>query len=516
MEPDKLSNDYLAMSAYWQMIADITAGTDAIRLGGEKYLPRFESETLAKYTARLATSKFTNIYLDIVENLSDRPFAEEVSLVESTPTVDKLIENIDGQGNNLHNFSSTIFRNAIDYGVDWVFVDYTRTQPTTIDASGKARRKSILEERQSGARPYWVRVSAQEMIAVYSAIVNGVEEFVHCRMKEVYTERVGYDEVEVTQIRELNREILYDEFGNIQGLGDATYILWRENFEKAGNNKSVRSWQMADSGVVQIGIIPIVPVVIGERLGNSWRLIPSLKSVAYLQLEYYEQENGLKNVKKLTAFPMLTATGVQPEIDPATKAPMSVPVGPHAVLYGGYSEGGPGTWAFIEPNAQTMVFLKDDLKELAKEMRELGRQPLTQSSSQITVTTSVSAASKGNAAIQRWALTLKDALETAFLYTAMWLNETVEATVNVSTDFDLGVKKDDGFDNVLAMRKNGDLSQKTTWAEARRRNILSDEFDSDLELTNLDEEDTVMEDEVDTSTLPSGVGDLSPTDDPGA
>jgi hypothetical protein len=153
--------------------------------------------------------------------------------------------------------------------------------------------------------------------------------------------------------------------------------------------------------------------------------------------------------------------------------------------------------------------LKDELKALGNELRELGRQPLTQTVGQMTVTQSVTVASKGNAAIQRWALVMKDALENAFFYTALWLKDSQEPTVTVDTDFDLSTAGDDGFGNVLTMRAKGDLTRNTLWQEARRRRILGDEFNAKNEERDLDQEAPSEED------LRIAAG-LSPSDDPNA
>jgi hypothetical protein len=506
--PDNTSSDYKAMSDYWRKITDLTGGVEALRAGGERYLERFESESTDAYNRRLRYAVFTDIFGDIVESLANKPFSKEVSLVDGSPRVKQICEDIDGQGNNLHNFASTFFEQAIEYAIDWVYVDYTQTSPNVLDANGVSRRKSVAEERNSGARPYWVRVPATEMIAVYSAVINGNEEFVHCRMMETITERAGWDEVTFTQVRELNREPILDQDGNIIALDNATYRVWRqEDVQVTGKKVQRQVWTVVDEGEISIGVIPIVPLIVGDRIGKSWQVKPSLRSCAGLQIDYYDEENSLKNIKKLTSFPMLSATGVEPE-KAQDGTLVRAPVGPRAVLYGPPSESGPGKWEFIEPAATSLTFLRNELKEKAKELRELGRQPLTQSSGQLTTSTSDTAASKAEAAIQRWALGLKDSLENALYLTALWLGDAVEPTVYVDTDFELDEAKDDGFDNVQKMKDSGDLSQETLWEEAKRRRILSDEFTADRETKRLTDE---MPDEGDQEDIDAlDVGDVSP------
>jgi hypothetical protein len=96
-------------------------------------------------------------------------------------------------------------------------------------------------------------------------------------------------------------------------------------------------------------------------------------------------------------------------------------------------DGRPGAWAFIEPSAQSLTFLKDDLEALRKSMKDLGMQPLTDAN--LTVVTTANVAAKAHNAVQAWALGLKDALQQAFKFTALWLNQKDEPLVNVHTDF---------------------------------------------------------------------------------
>jgi len=174
---------------------------------------------------------------------------------------------------------------------------------------------------------------------------------------------------------------------------------------------------------------------------------------------------------------------VTPETGP-DGFPLPVKLGPKAVLYAVPSgSGGHGIshWGFIEPSATSLRFLADDIKETIQNLRELGRQPLTAQTGNLTVITTAFAAQKGNSAIQAWAINLKDALEKALALTAMWLKEDQRAKVTINTDFDVGLEDDKSQPTLLAMRASGDLSQRTFWHEMRRRGILSPEFDVDTE-----------------------------------
>jgi hypothetical protein len=470
-KPNSTSADHKAMADYWRMVETILGGAKAMRAAGETYLPKFEVESQAEYDLRRKHAKFTNVYRDIVENLAQRPFGTEVAINDDAPPdLTTFAEDVDGRGNNLHVFAGDVFFAGINAAIDWIMVDYTKGVP-----QGATR----ADEARLGARPYWVRYPASSVLAAYSAQINGREEFVHVRLSECVTERSGFKEVKKDRVRVLNREETEDG-----QYGPATYEVW-EKQEVTGHDKN--DWIVIEGPTpISIGIIPMVPFLAGRRIGQRWQVHPPMRDAADLQIDLYQQENALKNAKEFTAFPMLSASGVDPQISDDGK-PMAIAVGPKTVLYGGAATdgGGGGSWEFIEPSASSLSFLADDIKDTIKELRELGRQPLTAQSGNLTVVTTAFAAQKGNSAIQAWALNLKDALERALQITALWLRIDGEATVTINTDFDLGFGDDESFAQVIEMYRDGTISREQLVHEAKRRGIIDRDYDGDVDLDQI-------------------------------
>jgi hypothetical protein len=487
--PDATSSDYEAMLSYWNMVETILGGAQTMRDAGETYLPKFPNETAEDYEYRRANAKFTNIYADIVSNLASKPFAEEVTLKDgATERFEKLAEDIDGLGNNLNVFAAARFFDGINYAIDWIFVEFTKASPRP-----DGLRLSLADERNQGLRPYWVHVPAKRMLAAYTAVVRGKTIFVHARMREDVTERDGFDEVCRERIRVLNREPIFETIGGqmtdkVVDYAPATYELW-ERVTRSGTSTTASQWAVVESDRISIGVIPLAPFITGRRKDGSWQFVPPMQDAAYLQIEHYQQETALKSIKELTAFPMLAGNGVQPAMK--NGVPDTVPVGPRAVLFAPPTgeTGQHGEWTFIEPSAESLNFLAKDVEATEKQLRELGRQPLTATAG-ITVVTAALASQKASSAVQAWSWALKDALEQAFVYTAMWLNMPVEQApeVSVFSDFALETNDEKGPTALMEMRKNGDLSRRTLWAEHQRRGILSGDFDAEDEEKALEAE----------------------------
>jgi len=487
--PETKSSDFEAMGGYWHMVSAMLGGAPAMRKAGQKYLPKFTNETQADYDVRLKSAKFTNIFVDIVSTIASKPFGKEVMIETNSARVEALLENIDGQGSHISIFAANSFYHGVGYSLDWIFVDFTKGVP---DGA------TVAQEQAIGARPYWVHIPAQEMIAVYSEMIGGVETIIHARFEEEHVVRDGWGETEVERVRVLNREVSTDANG-VRSAGPATWELWEERKNAGG----IGEWFKIEEGAISIGVIPIVPFIAGRREGSSWRVKPPLEDAAYLQVEHYQQESGLKYAKELTAFPMLAGNGVNPP-EGADGKPSPVPVGPKTVLYAPMNgDGEHGEWTFIEPNANSLRFLAEDIKATEAALRELGRQPLTAQSGNITTITAAFAGDKAHSVIEALALNFKDTLENALRLTALWLGEIDEPEVTIDTDFALALKDNDGTADLLEARKNGDLSQETLWDELKRRGKLSDNFDPEIERARLLEEapSDPMEEETDAAMM---------------
>jgi len=475
------SSDYKAMAPYWSMVNTILQGGAAVRKV-KAFLPQFPNETDENYKHRRENAKFTNIYRDIVEGLASKPFTKEVRLADQSVPEDfaRVAEDIDGAGSHLHAFATAVFFAGVNEAIDWILVDHTKTPEGA----------TLADERRLGVRPFWVRIGATDMLAVYSAAVDGKEQFIYARIRESYTKRAdnGVDEELIPRVRVLIRDPLVDGAGDVVSYGPARFEVWEQEAEV---------WALREEGRLSIGVIPLVPFMTGRREGSSWRVLPPMKDVAELQLEHYQQETNLKSAKEQTAFPMLAGNGIKPPLD-ANGAPVTVPIGPSAVLYAPPNDQGQnGEWRFIEPATTSLKFLSDEVDKTELQMRELGRVPMTAGTSGITQIAAALQSQKVSSAVQAWAWLLKDALEQAFKFTAMWLNETVEPTVFVNTRIAVELGSDRAPELLRTMRDDGDLSQETYWSEMRERGVLSQEFEHARERERLLQEMPGDDDETD-------------------
>lgn len=510
--PSITSSDHRAMEGYWNLIDAILGGVEAMRAAGETYLPRFQSERKNSvdeegkrydpYQLRLKQTPFTAVYEDLALNLASKPFQKECTLVDGSPALlEQYAEDVDMQGNDLHVFSAHWFWHAINYAVGFVLVDHTRT-PTVIGPSGAPVAVSLADERAAGSRPYWVFIPARRVLAAYTDIVRGRETLVHMTIAEEARRLDGFREYAVSRIRHLWRETLWSDEPDpvrrrIIGYGPPQFAVW-ESVQDATTQKS--SWQVIEagffiaSGGVPLSEIPVVWFVTGEREPGRFKIRPPLRSLAHMQVYEYQTEASLQNILNLTAFPMYAAQGIaKPDKTPV--------VGPRSVLYAPPNQdGNHGQWQILEPAGTSIEQVRKELDETRNQMRELGKQPLSQAN--LTVLTSSMVEAKANSVAEMWAILFQDACERAWAFTAEWVGlRTEDPKVFVHKDFGADMAGGEAFKDVLAMRTARDISRKATIDSAKRFSRLPDDFDADEDEAELAKESEAAQNESEIDPL---------------
>jgi len=459
------SKDSARMLPYWNKTDAIIEGYDAMVNAGTEYLPKFTDESKADYETRLKLAKFTNIYRDVVEGLAAKPFEKEVALANQNvpPEFEEFVENVDGSGNNLTVFAAATFFNGINSAIDWIFIDYPKVPIDSI--------RTMADQKAAGLKPFWSHILARNVLEVRTENVDSKEMLTYFRVYEPATDTTK------ERVRVFERSV---ENGAIN------WSLW-ERVEKP--DKPENAFMLIDAGILSIKVIPFVPFATGRRDGKTFYFYPAMADAADLQITLYQDESALQFIKTMAGYPMLAGNGIKPQFEQDGKTPKKLAVGPSRVLYAGAdASGNHGSWAFVEPSASSMEFLQKSIKETKQDLRELGRQPLTAQSSQMTVITTTVAAGKAKSAVGFWCLLLKDALENALKITAEWMKSDFEPTVKVYDEFDSMLDTTSDITALTTMRKERDLSQDTYWKEMQRRRVLSDEFDPEKEREALLEE----------------------------
>lgn len=115
-------------------------------------------------------------------------------------------------------------------------------------------------------------------------------------------------------------------------------------------------------------------------------------------------------------------------------------------------------------------------------------RPLTPQSGGVTATASAIEGASAHAAVQAWALDLKDALEQAFVFMAQWLGEEPSADVMVHIDFLAGTMSQPGLVALGAARTAKEISRRAYLEGLIRFGVLPGDFDIDADEVVIAEE----------------------------
>ena len=457
LDPSKESSEYMAMKADWTMISDILAGAAAIRSKSTLYLPKYEQEDQSEYMRRVKTAPWRPEFSDALRSLAAKPFEKEIRVKDAPDSIKPLIEDIDGRGNDQTAFARELFRKAIAKGFHAILVDYPTMEPNVTRA----------QELASGARPYWVQIEADNIIALYTRFEAGKEIIAHVRIKERIVVQDNFGEKVVDRIRVME---------------PGMWQIW----EKV-DNTSV--WAITDQGVIERGpdkksSVPLVPFFTGERLGEL-QVKPPLADLAQMQIELYQSLSRQDEILTFAGSPMLSARGMNAPGD--GDAPVSV--GPKRILYAPPgNDGGQSDWSFIQPSAANIAEIRQHIQSVTDDFRRLAMQPITARTGRTTATAAAIEAAKAHSSVQSWALGMKDALEQAWVFTDEWLGGSSPIEVEVSTDFGVEPYADAPLAALDNARTRRDISQETFWRGLQRFGVLPPDFDPEAEEQALGEE----------------------------
>lgn len=260
------------MQADWEMIRAIRGGARSVRRLGRKFLPKFESESTEAYDSRLLNAPFSALYEDATRTLCAKPFTTEVGLKGVIPPkIEEWKENIDNAGHDLNYFARATFEEALHMGLAFIFVDHTRT----------GHAKTVKEEAEIGARPYFRLIPADQMLAIYTGILRG--------------------RVFVRQIRFRDDEVTIDGFG--EKVVQRVRVVTHGDDGKVTTDlyeKSEQDWVQKETGVplqsATLAEIPIMPIIFGLPLETPFQVKPPMLDLAFKQIEHYQHASGLREM----------------------------------------------------------------------------------------------------------------------------------------------------------------------------------------------------------------------------
>ena len=376
----------------------VIGGTDTLREGGTKYLPKYPDELDAEYQARLNASTIDGVVADGHQGLVGKVFHEAPDT--SKVKIDqKILDNIDNEGNNFSVFTKRAFADAFD-GHAIILVDSPKAEGPVA---------SLEDEQNLGVRPYW---------RIYQA-------------KDVINWRWDVDERKQTRLALLVLkecpEVPDGDFGTktieryrvYRNQGVVTQELWEKVEGQAVGSEFVQV--MDPMAMPKLTAIPAA--IIGKLESEPWLLNESR-----LEIKAYQKESSFDIIEYLS-IPVFYTVGYENE------QPISLGAHTHVRLNGENAQIG---FASIDSAGHTSLKATIDgiKQEIAGKLDAITKEAMPEGvGGDQTATEVVSDDSKSQARLIVWAQQLQDALNRALQFTGqfMGMGEDNAGTVELMT-----------------------------------------------------------------------------------
>lgn len=481
------------MSPRWDVIRHILGGTESMRAAGVAYLPRHQEESQINYQDRITATVLMNTTELVTDTLVGRVFKVPLEVEENVPpSVLDLLDDVDLTGTGLNPFCREWFYEGLAMGVSHVLVDMQT--PDWVPPPGVSR--TLADDRADNLRPYWYRVSPENVIAAFATLVNGKEVLTHVRIAEHHVEKDGWLEREVLRIRVLEPD---------------HWEVWQpDDLEKQGPDDA---WHKIDEGENPLGFIPLVTFYTGMRAGPPFVCKPPLLDLAYLNVAHWQSSSDQRSILTVARFPILAVSGATSE------DVVKLKIGPREWLS---TPDAQGKWYYVEHRGQAIKVGAADLASLEDQMASYGAEFLRAKPGTKSATERLLDEAGTISPLEAMALDFQDALKLVLDITATWMAPSRQpgakledgGTVSVVVDVSGQEADQISLEALFRARAARDISRRAYLAAMQNRGILTEDFDHDEDLKELASEIEfgMPERGVDPATKPGATAAKQPED----
>ena len=417
-----------------EKMLDVWGGSETLRAGTTKYLPKTRFETDEDYLMRLRTLAIKNYLKDAITGYVGRIFSKETTFGDDVSAEARTWwENIDRQGNKGDVFFKRVVTAGIRDGISWVLIDMPVSAAQT-----------LAEERASGVRPYCRLYQKIDVIFVQTDEMGRVVDF---RAKETDYETRGMEQVMVERVRRFT-----------PGLCEVYNIT-----------DDVMEMQAPISFPASEGA-PVVPYITDPDPKAGLYTESPMKDMADLIIRLWRSQGEQDNSLSAARCPMLF--GVNLDLKNLVISARSVITSDN--------QGADLRW--VESSGSALQAGENDITTLKAEIEAESLKPLQQADNTRTRYEAKSDDAKTTSPIKNMADAAQDMIENVLRFMALWNGETDGGSVTLNSNFDL-VDFDASETTLLYnMRTRGDITRSTFLKEMKRRGVLSDDLDIDAEI----------------------------------
>lgn len=444
---DTPSIEYVRMARKWPLLHAMREGTDAMREGPDKWLPKNPKESDEMYNARKSRTFLTPAFDDSIRTMVAKPFRKNVVVSDDLPEeLEVLEDNTDREGKPLTELAADMMEAGMVYGLTHVLIDH----PDVPFGATKA------DEAKLGARPFFIHVPPPNLIGWRTEVINAHRTLVDIRIFEKRIVPNGeFAEREAFFIRRYTRTewFLYELITN--------------------KDSGKQEWLLKEQQAHSFGEVPLVTYYI-NRSGHLTGSPPN-QNLADLNLAHWQSSSDQRNITHYIRVPMLFASGMTPE-DLET----AIVVGIASTIRAQNPEAKLG---YVEHTGKAVEAGQKDLDKLRDEMSQLGLNPrLSTQTGNVKATGQAISESRANSVIMRAVRDLEATILSMYKAAAKWrkIELPEDFSVKIFDDFTIGLRSTQDLDFLLKSVGLNKIDLETFLKEIQRRGTLSE--DADLEV----------------------------------
>ncbi len=446
-DPSWITSEVLDMSENWAPIDCCVGGTQYFRKYAAAFLPQEPKEDESAWERRVSHSTLSPYTVRIAEQAAGLILRKPIQLSSQNeggildPYWEEFAENIDGFGTTLDSFARKLAINSVLYGHSAILVDY----PSTESAS------NLAEERALGLRPYFIEVSAKNILGWRKSQSSPIAPITQIRINELVTEPLGaFGDQVIRQIRVLE---------------PGSWKVYRkiENQDK---------WFVYQEGETSVGNIPLA-VTYSQKEGELISK-PPLLPIANLNIAHGQRTADLSHSLHVAALPILVLQGFDDtdnEIGLSANSAILLPP--------------EGNASYVEPAASAFVAQQGFITELENQMSNLGISTLF--SQKMAAETAESKQLSRNDSDSLLSVVSKDlqaCLQEAFDHAASFIG-IEPPIVSLDRDFDLAQLDGNQVQQYTQLWINGAITHETLLEMLKQGEVLPQlDIETEIELTS--------------------------------
>ena len=428
----------------WDLVDALMGGTDSMRAAGQLYLPKFSAEDNELYAQRVGTSTLFNAYKKALETNVGRITAKPIQVEGGSVNLEGFVDNVDSTGRSLNEFTKDVLTDAMNHGVAYILVDFPR------DTAG------ITLENINTIRPYFVDISAPQVLSIRSANTRGIEDLVYFKYA-VTTQYAfdGWDDTDASEVQQIR------EYQKVDGV-----VSYRVKEQQQVEGSTESTYVTIEEGVMGgLTNIPIIPVYANRTAYMMGA--PLFNDLAELNIRHWQSSSDQQWILHFARAPILFAKGMEDTDENGLK--VNIVVGPNSVVL---SDRADADMKYVEHGGTAIASGQADLDSVEDQMSVMGLDVAIDRTGGMTATSRAINAAGSNSLLQSVAVQMEDSLITALMLVEMFYNSTTPFTVDINKEY-IPVFDSNEMKDVWEMYRNNMLTASDVLREGKRRNLLT-------------------------------------------